>query len=293
MGNTTTRPVSKKVQMLSEELNDFSANVTSNIIAEATQNIAVNQEQNLVIKNSEFKNCDVSLMQEADVTAKQVAVFKVFLSNPRQVLKKLTEGPNSMFGQVFNSKSPVMNGFLDTAKSSFGVSTNAELRQKMTNIVKINISQNAIMKATQNVMVNQTQNVFMEGIKCEGSKISITQKAVVDVAQNVLVQIVMNALGSNPQFRQAMRQYNGDYNKNLLDEQIDKGVKIPEACMDDLKPTTRTTTCPDCEDCPICPQPPACNLSCPKYNDMILNATILYGILGVSLLLLIIIIFLK
>ena len=50
MGNTTTRPVSKKVQMLSEEMNDFSANVTSNIMAEATQNIAVNQEQNLVIK---------------------------------------------------------------------------------------------------------------------------------------------------------------------------------------------------------------------------------------------------
>ena len=175
-----------------------------------------------------------------------------------------------------------------------------ELKEKVQNavmtkgvIVKINISQNAIMKATQNVMVNQTQNVFMEGIKCEGSKINITQKAVVDVAQNVLVQIVMNAMGSNPQFRQAMRQYNGDYNKNLLDEQIDKGVKIPEACMDDLKPTTRTTTCPDCEDCPICPQPAACNLSCPKCNDIILNATVLYGVVGLSFLILIIIIFLK
>ena len=157
--------------MLNEEVNDFSANITSNILAEATQNVVVNQEQNLVIKNSKFTNCDVSLQQEADVTAKQVAVFKVFLSNPRQVLKKLTEGPNSMFGQAFNSKSPVMNQFLDTAKTNFGVSTNAELRQKMTNIMKLNISQNAIMKATQNVMVNQTQNVFLDNIDCTGSKI--------------------------------------------------------------------------------------------------------------------------
>jgi hypothetical protein len=293
MGNISTRPVSKKIQMLNEEVNDVSANITSNIIAEATQNIAVNQEQNIVIKNATFTNCDVSLQQEADVTAKQIAVFKVFLSNPRQVLKKLTQGPNSMFGQVFDSKSPVMNQFLDTARSNFGVSTNAELRQKMTNIMKLNISQNAIAKATQNIMVNQTQNVFMDGIKCEGSKINITQKAVVDATQNVMVQIVMNAMSSNPQFRQTVRQMNGDYNKDLMNEEIDTGVEIPAACMDDLKPSQRQAVCDECEACPVCPIPEPCNLSCPKCSDYVLNATIIYGILGVFLFLLLIGIILK
>ncbi len=293
MGNVSTRPVSKKIQMLNEEVNDVSANITSNIIAEATQNIAVNQEQNIVIKNATFTNCDVSLQQEADVTAKQIAVFKVFLSNPRQVLKKLTQGPNSMFGQVFDSKSPVMNQFLDTARSNFGVSTNAELRQKMTNIMKLNISQNAIAKATQNIMVNQTQNVFMDGIKCEGSRINITQKAVVDATQNVMVQIVMNAMSSNPQFRQTVRQMNGDYNKDLMNEEIDAGTDMPEACMDDLKPSQRQAVCDECEACPICPTPEPCNLSCPKCSDYVLNATIMYGIFGVFLFLLLIGIILK
>jgi hypothetical protein len=293
MSNITTRPLSKKTEMIFEEMNDFSANITSKILAEATQNISVVQEQNLVIKNSVFINCNVTLQQQAEVTAKQIAVFKVFLSNPRQVLKKLTQGPNSLLGQMFNSTSPVMNEFLDTARSNYGVSTNAELKQRMTNIMKMNISQTAIAKATQNIMVNQKQNVLLDNIQCTGGQINIKQEAVVNAVQNVMVQIAMNSLSSDPKFRQTIRQFNGDYNKDLLNEEIDAGVQIPEVCMNDLKTTARQPVCSECESCPICPVPEPCNLNCPQCSDYVLNASLFYGVIGVFLFLLLIAIILK
>ena len=143
-----------------------------------------------------------------------------------------------MFGQAFSSSSQVMSGFLDTARKAFGAADNATLRQEMTNIMKINVNQSSVMKATQSVMLNQTQNVFMDKIVCKDSKINITQKAVVDATQNVLMQVVMNALMNNPKFKQAVRQYNGDYDQGLLDEQIDAGTRLPDACLEDLKPSS-------------------------------------------------------
>jgi hypothetical protein len=293
MSNITTRPLSKKTEMLFEEMNDFSANITSTILAEASQNISVVQAQNIVIKNSTFTNCQLKFQQEAEITAKQIAVFKVFLSNPRQVLKKLTQGPNSMLGQMFNSTSPVMNEFLDTARNNFKAETNIDLRQRLTNIMKMNISQTAITKATQNIMINQNQNVFMDNISCTSSGLNIDQKAVVNATQNVIVQIVMNSLSSNPQFRQSIRQFNGDYNKDLLNEEIDAGVEIPEVCMDDLKPTQRQSVCSECEKCPICPKPEPCSLTCPACSDYVLNGSLFYGVIGVFLILLLITIIIK
>jgi len=292
MGNITPRPT-KRLEMLNEEMNDFSANIASSVNMEASQNVIVNQEQNIVIKNSTFEGCDFKASQEADVVAKQIATFKVFLSNPKQVLKKLTQGPNSLFGQAFNSTSPVMNGFLQNAQQAFGSAYAVELRQKMTNIMKININQKAIMKATQNVMVNQTQNVFMEGLKCVNSKINITQKAVVNVVQNVMMQVVMNAMASNPQFRQAVRAFNGDYDKNLMDESIDEGTQLPEACMEDLKPSSRAEECGECEDCPLCPIPKKCEIDCPDCKEYVLNAQLLYSFAGIFLFLILFIMILK
>jgi len=292
MGNVTPRPT-KRLEMLTEEMNDFSANVVSSVNMEASQNVVVNQEQNIIIKNSSFEGCDFKASQEADVTVKQIATFKVFLSNPKQVLKKLTQGPNSLFGQAFSSTSPVMNKFLQDAQNAFGAADAATLRQKMTNIMKININQNAIMKATQSVMVNQTQNVFMEGIKCVNSKINITQKAVVNVMQNVMMQVVMNAMASNPQFRQAVRSFNGDYDKELLDENIDEGTQLPEACMSDLTPSSRAEGCSDCEDCPICEPPKPCTVNVPDCKEYVLNAQLLYSFAGIFLFLILFVIILK
>ena len=293
MGNISTRPATKKLELIQEEFHDFSANVTSNIIAEARQNIVVNQEQNVVLKNIKLDGCKVGVQQEAQVLASQIATFKVFLSNPKQVLKSLTSGPKSVFGQAFASSSQLMKDFLTSARQAYQANDDSQLRQKLTSIIKMNISQQAILRATQQVMVNQTQNIFVDGLSCKDGELIFKQSAAVEATQNVMMQIVMNALNSDPTFRRAVRQFNGDYNSNLTDEEIDKGVKMPEVCFKDLLPSNRSPTCAECEDCPVCPSPPPCDLQCPECNDYVLNASLLYGVLGGAFLLLLLTMILK
>jgi hypothetical protein len=279
MGNVPSSTPTKKMKILNEEFNDFSANVSARISMEATQAIAVNQTQNIVISNSTFKGCDLSVSQKAQVTAKQVAVFKAVLSNPRQVVKQIAEGPNSMFGQAMNSTSPVMKDFLANARQSMGAGDNVELQKKLTNVVRINVNQESIMRATQKIAVNQTQNVLLDGSICEGGKITIGQEAVVDAFQNVLFTVMNDSVMSSPAMRRAARQFNGEYNPNELDNEIDKGTKLPDSCFPqdqdnvDLK-------CAPCEDCGSCPEPPPCRVSCPSCQDYILNANIFYGFFG-------------
>jgi hypothetical protein len=280
MGNVPSSAPTKKLKVLNEEFNDFSANISSRISMEATQAIAVNQTQNIVINNSTFKGCDVGVSQKAQVTAKQVAVFKATLSNPKQVVKQIAEGPNSMFGQAMKSTSPVMKDFLANARQSMGTGDNVELQKKLTNIVRINVNQESIMRATQKVAVNQTQNVFLDGSICEGGKITIDQSAVVDAFQNVIFTVMNDSVMSDPNMRRAVRQFNGEYNPNELDNELDKGVKLPESCFSQGKDNAMPT-CPPCEDCGACPQPPPCKVSCPSCQDYILNANIFYGFFGV------------
>jgi hypothetical protein len=267
------------MKILNEEFNDFSANVSARISMEATQAIAVNQTQNIVISNSTFQGCEVGVSQKAQVTAKQVAVFKAVLSNPRQVVKQIAEGPNSMFGQAMNSTSPVMKDFLANARQSMGAGDNVELQKKLTNVVRINVNQESIMRATQKIAVNQTQNVLLDGSVCSGGKITIGQEAVVDAFQNVLFTVMNDSVMSSPAMRRAARQFNGEYNPNELDNEIDKGTKLPDSCFPqdqdnvDLK-------CAPCEDCGSCPEPPPCRVSCPSCQDYILNANIFYGFFG-------------
>ena len=279
MGNVPSSTPTKKMKILNEEFNDFSANVSARISMEATQAIAVNQTQNIVIKDSTFAGCEVGVTQKAQVTAKQVAVFKAVLSNPRQVVKQIAEGPNSMFGQAMNSTSPVMKDFLANARQSMGAGDNVELQKKLTNVVRINVNQESIMRATQKIAVNQTQNVLLDGSICQGGKITIGQEAVVDAFQNVLFTVMNDSVMSSPAMRRAARQFNGEYNPNELDNEIDKGTKLPDACFPqdqnnvDLK-------CAPCEDCGSCPDPPPCRVSCPSCQDYILNANIFYGFFG-------------
>jgi hypothetical protein len=290
MGNNTsiTKPT-KKLEILSEEVKDFSANISTNVMAEASQNIVVNQEQNIVINNAKFTNCEVSARQEATVVATQIASFKVLLSNPKQVLKKIADGPNSIFGQAMNSNSEIMKDFLETAKEAYNIpsggDSDVKLRQKLTSIVKINLNQNVIMKATQNVFVNQKQNVFLNNIECNGSKLNFTQSVVVEALQNVIFTVAQNALSNDPTFRRAVRKFNGDYNKNLYDEQIEEGSTLPDVCFDQKKNPLQQPSCPDCDDCPLCPPPQQCNLDCPKCDDYILTAKTLYYVLIAGLLL--------
>jgi hypothetical protein len=279
MGNVPSSTPTKKMKILNEEFNDFSANVSARISMEATQAIAVNQTQNIVISNSTFQGCEVGVSQKAQVTAKQVAVFKAVLSNPRQVVKQIAEGPNSMFGQAMNSTSPVMKDFLANARQSMGAGDNVELQKKLTNVVRINVNQESIMRATQKIAVNQTQNVLLDGSVCSGGKITIGQEAVVDAFQNVLFTVMNDSVMSSPAMRRAARQFNGEYNPNELDNEIDKGTKLPDSCFPqdqdnvDLK-------CAPCEDCGSCPEPPPCRVSCPSCQDYILNANIFYGFFG-------------
>jgi len=293
MGNVPSSAPTKKMKILNEEFNDFSANISARISMEATQQIAVNQTQNIVINNAQFNNCEFEVGQKAEVTAKQVAVFKAVLSNPKQVVKQIAEGPNSMFGQAMKSSSPVMKDFLANARQSMGAGDNVELQKKMTNIVRINVNQESIMRATQKIAVNQTQNVMMDGFKCEpGSKIKITQEAVVDAFQNVLFTVMNDSVMSSPNMRRAVRQFNGEYNPAELDNEIDKGVKLPDSCFPTDKDNTELT-CPPCEDCGACPEPPPCRMSCPSCQDYILNANIFYGFFGIMFILFLFVILLK
>jgi hypothetical protein len=279
MGNVPSSAPTKKMKILNEEFNDFSANVSARISMEATQAIAVNQTQNIVINNAQFDGCEFEAGQKADVTAKQVAVFKAVLSNPRQVVKQIAEGPNSMFGQAMNSTSPVMKDFLANARQSMGAGDNVELQKKLTNVVRINVNQESIMRATQKISVNQTQNIMMDGFSCKNSKIKITQEAVVNAFQNVLFTVMNDSVMSSPAMRRAARQFNGEYNPNELDNEIDKGTKLPDACFPQDQ-NKNDLTCPPCEDCGSCPEPPPCRVSCPSCQDYILNANIFYGFFG-------------
>ena len=296
MGNNmSSRTPTKKLEILSEEVRDFSANISTNVMAEAVQNIAVNQEQNIVINDAILTRCSVEARQEAIVIATQVASFKALLDNPKKILNKIAVGPNSIFGQAANSNSQIMKEFLETAKDVYKIPSEGDsdmkLRQKLTSIVKLNLSQKVVMKATQNIFVNQKQNVFLNNLKCEDGKLNFEQKVLVEALQNVMFTITQSVLANDPTFRRAVRKFNGDYNKNLNDEQIDEATTLPDVCFDKPQTPSREASCPDCEDCPVCPPPQQCNLECPTCDDFILKAkTLYYAAIGAVLLILIVLV---
>ena len=293
MGNVTSNPT-KKIDLLVKETNDFSANVTNTIIAEAKQNVLVSQQQNIVIQNTSLSGCSFTAEQDANVIASQTATFKATLSSPKKMLKQLTEGPNSIFGQAFASNSTVMSDFLKTARESFGKSNNTQLRKELTNIIKINISQTVINRAIQNIQVDQTQNVLLSNFKCTNSTIKIKQNAAVNAMQTVMVQIVMDSLGSNPTFRKTIRDFNGEYDPSVTGEQIDANTKLPEICAKDLVPVPRENVCPkplpcpECEDC-LCDA----QSNMVSYQDYILSAQLFYIVISISVTLIVISILLK
>lgn len=295
MGNllSSSNIPTNKLSGLLDVTNDFSANVSQNISANVVQEIIVSQNQLIQIKDSTFKNCRFEASQDVNIMAKQVATFKAVLSKPKDVIRNIAQGPNSIFGQAFSSTNVLIKQFLDTAKSTFGSSDLNDLRGQFTNIVKINVNQSVINKAIQRVTVVQTQNVLLDNFTCENSTVTIKQTAAIDAMQQVLSTIVIDALGSNPQFRQALRKFNGEYDQFYLESELDQGIHIPDACASDLLKVPRDTFCPPCEDCPPCvfkmdrcPPPPTC-------EDFVLSAKFFYGFLSITSVIIIILLIVK
>lgn len=246
MGNVSSRPPSNKLKLLVEETNDLSFSVTSNIIQEAQQNIVSSQTQIVNIDLSELQNCVIDISQTATIMAQQIATFKAVFTNPKELLKQLVSGPNSLLQKALSSNSSVMNGFMNTVKDKFGLDSEGQLKAKITNILKVNIDQNSIQKCSQNIFTSQEQRVSILGKMCKDSNIKISQSTVIDAAQNCIFEVTQNALMEDPTIRMAVRDFNGDYNPELLDD-LDAGAKIPDACFNATKTIQIPVPCPPCD----------------------------------------------
>ena len=246
MGNVSSRQPTNKLNLLVEETKDFSFNISSNISQQAEQMILTSQSQTVNINLESIQGCTIEIGQSANIMAKQTAVFKAVFTNPRELLKQLTSGPNSLLGQAMSSSSTVMQDFLNTAKKTLGANSNADLRSKMTTILKVNIDQNSIQKCSQNIFTNQEQRVNILGKMCKDSKIKISQTTIVDAAQDCMFEIAQNALMEDPAMRLAVREFNGDYNPALLNE-LDASAKLPDACFNAAKTVRVPLPCPPCD----------------------------------------------
>ena len=244
MGNTVASRPKNKLNMLIEETQDFSFNLTQNISQTAEQTIVSAQEQNVTFNISELRNCKVDITQSANIMAKQDAIFKAVFTNPRELIRKICVGPDSILEQAFASQSKVMKNFLECAKRQTGANTDQNLKLKMTNILKMNIDQSYIQKCSQNIFTSQNQRVKILGQLCQDSKIRIAQDLIIDAAQDCFFEVTQNALMEDPAMRRAVREFNGDYQDGYLDDQADAGAKIPDACFNTGKITYRNPNAP-------------------------------------------------
>lgn len=245
MGNTVASRPKNKLNLLIEETQDFSFNLTQNISQTAEQTIVSAQEQNVIFNISELRNCRVDITQSANIMAKQDAIFKAVFTNPRELIRKICVGPDSILEQAFASQSKVMKKFLECAKNQTGANTDQNLKLKMINIIKMNIDQTSIQKCSQNIFTSQTQRVKILGDLCEDSTIRIAQDLIVTAAQNCFFEVTQNALMEDPAMRRAVREFNGDYQEGYMnDQQTDAGAKIPDACFNTGKITYRNVNTP-------------------------------------------------
>ncbi len=248
MGNTISRRPTNKLNMLVEETKDFSFNLTQNISQAAEQTIVSAQSQQVELQLGKLEGCTINISQSANIMAKQEAMFKAVFTNPRELIRKICVGPDSILEQAFASQSKVMKQFLDSAKKQLGVSSGANsdqnLKLKMTNILKINIDQNSIQRCSQNIFTSQDQKVKILGNICKDSKIRIAQDLIISAAQDCFFEVTQNALMEDPAMRRAVREFNGDYSQGYMDDQLDAGAKIPDACFNTGKITVKNPNSP-------------------------------------------------
>jgi hypothetical protein len=287
MGNISSR-TTNKIELLSEEVNDFSFNVTNEIAQTASQNVTVVQRQNVNLGINKLLNCNINITQEADIAVSQYAEFSTVLVNPRELLRYYVLSPNSIYNQALKSNSIIMKDFMSTARAAFGVKADEKdikLKNKITNILKTNLSTNSIQSCSQNIFVIQTQNVSISGQECTDSNINIVQSLVLRAAQSCFFEMFQNALLKDPTFRRAVREFNGDYDKGLTDENLDAGAKIPDACFLGQEPDIRVRACPPCEKCII----PDVSYVPSDFQTVVFKAWFVYGTLLIILLLMVII----
>jgi len=280
MGNVSSRRTNR-VAVLQNVVSDISTNIVSSVIAEASQTIAVNQEQNVNLSNIRINGCGIKIVQRATIEANQTLSLKSFFSNPRKVVDALTKGSKSMLEQAMTSQSQVMKDFLASVKKNTNSNTDAQLKSNITNIMKTNINQSTIARANQNIFVNQTQNVNISGLTCTNGMIEITQELVLNAAQNVIVSVVQDSLFKDPKMRSALREFNGDYDQGYLDQDLDEGMNISDACIDKKDPVVIQGKCPPCVDCAPC-EVSSVDEIVGTLDNMVFNAYLLYGAIGVA-----------
>jgi hypothetical protein len=244
MGNTVASRPRNKVNLLVEETQDFSFNLTQNISQTAEQTIVSAQSQNITFDIKKLEGCRIDITQSANIMAKQDAIFKAVFTNPRELIRKICVGPDSILEQAFASQSKVMKNFLECAKRQTGANTDQNLKLKMTNILKLNIDQTSIQKCSQNIFTSQDQRATILGNICKDSTIRIAQDLIINAAQDCFFEVTQNALMEDPAMRRAVREFNGDYQDGYLDDQIDAGAKIPDACFNTGKITYRNVNTP-------------------------------------------------
>lgn len=248
MGNSTSRPTNK-LNMLVEETKDLSFSLSQNISQIAEQTVVSTQKQDVVINLEQLQGCKIDITQNMNIVANQTALFKAVFTNPRELINRLTKGPNSMLEKATSSTSPIMKDFINIAKTKLQAGTDADLKAKITMIFKVNIDQNSIQKCSQNIFTNQEQRVTILGKLCKDSNIKIAQDMAVVAAQDCFFEIVQNALMEDPTMRVAVRDFNGDYDKGLTDEQLDAGVNLTPACFNNGKTVYRSL--PSSKDAPV------------------------------------------
>jgi hypothetical protein len=185
-----------------------------------------------------------------------------------------------------------MKEFLSTAKSAFNIRADEKdikLKNKITNILKTNLSTKSVQSCSQNIFVIQNQNVIIRGKLCQNSEITIAQQLLLNAAQSCVFEIFQNALTKDPTFRRALRQFNGDYDRGLLDENLDAGAVIPPACYLDQEPDIRVRDCPPCEQCII----PTTSYVPSDFQTIVFRAWFVYGSLIIFLLIMIILAVIK
>jgi len=291
MGNISSRSTNK-IELLSEEVNDFSFTVSNDIMQTASQDITVVQSQDVLIDVEQMINCNITITQDANIFAKQYVEFSTILTNPRELLRYYVLSPNSMYNQALKSNSEIMKEFMSTAKSAFNIPADEKdikLKNKITNILKTNLSTKSVQSCSQNIFVVQNQNTTIRGKLCENSNIIIAQNLLLNAAQSCVFEMFQNALTKDPTFRRALRQFNGDYDRGLLDENLDAGAEIPPACFKDQEPEIRVRDCPPCEKCII----PNTSYIPSDFQTVVFRAWFVYGTLVIFLLIMIILAVIK
>jgi len=291
MGNVSSRST-LKLELLTEEMNDFSFTVSNEISQSVTQNITVVQNQDVIIDIKQIEGCSINISQNAQIFANQYAEFSAILTSPRELLRYYVLSPNSIYNQAIRSSSEVMKEFLETSKKAFNIEAderNIKLKATITNILKTNLSTKSIQSCSQNIFVVQNQFVKILGDYCKDTSITIDQNLIVNAAQSCIMEIFENSLLKNATFRRALREFNGDYKRELLDENLDAGAIIPDRCFFDQEPDIRVRDCPKCEQCII----PTNQFVPPDYQTIVLRAWFIYGTLIIILVIMVIITILK